>query len=75
MSRVKRGVTSRRRHRKNSDGEAMGLGLGFFIAKTLLERSGASLAFQNRAAPNHGAVVRIRWGRSDFEQLGKASSP
>ncbi len=68
-------VTSRRRHRKKSDGEAMGLGLGFFIAKTLLERSGATLTFQNRDLPEHGAVVRIRWGRSDFEQLGKVSSP
>ena len=29
---------------KDYDGEASGLGLGFFIAKTLLERSGARLA-------------------------------
>ena len=31
--------------------EASGLGLGFFIAKTLLERSGARLMFTNREAP------------------------
>ena len=55
-------VTSRGR----SDG-ASGLGLGFFIAKTLLERSGAVLAFVNRGLPDHGAVVRIRWARADFE--------
>jgi two-component system, sensor histidine kinase RegB len=42
------------------------LGLGFFIAKTLLERSGAALAFLNRPAPE-GAVVRVRWPRGDFE--------
>ena len=47
--------------------EPTGLGLGFFIAKTLLERSGATLAFANRSTPEHGAVVRVRWARADFE--------
>ncbi len=62
-------VTSRRPHSQASDGEEpSGLGLGFFIAKTLLERSGATLAFENRAFPERGAVVRIRWGRRNFEQ-------
>ena len=61
-------VTSRRRRRLNVDGESGGLGLGFFIAKTLLERSGATLAFENRTFPDRGAIVRVRWGRSDFEQ-------
>ena len=62
-------VTSRRQRRMNVGGEAGGgLGLGFFIAKTLLERSGATLAFENRAEPERGAIVRVRWGRSDFEQ-------
>ena len=36
--------------------------------KTLLERSGAVLTFENRAIPERGAVVRVRWGRLDFEQ-------
>jgi two-component system sensor histidine kinase RegB len=45
-----------------------GLGLGFFIAKTLLERSGATLEYENRTAPDRGAIVRVRWGREDFEQ-------
>jgi two-component system sensor histidine kinase RegB len=62
-------VTSRRQRRMNVDAEGGGLGLGFFIAKTLLERAGATLEFENRAAPERGAVVRVRWGRSDFEQL------
>jgi two-component system sensor histidine kinase RegB len=44
-----------------------GLGLGFFIAKTLLERSGARLALENRTAPERGAVVRITWPRPAFE--------
>jgi two-component system sensor histidine kinase RegB len=63
-------VTSRRRRRMNVNGVAGGLGLGFFIAKTLLERSGASLDFANRALPDRGAVIKIRWGRRHFEQTG-----
>jgi two-component system, sensor histidine kinase RegB len=63
-------VTSRRQRKMNVDSEAGGgLGLGFFIAKTLLERAGATLEFENRVAPERGAVVRVRWGRGDFEQL------
>lgn len=48
------------------DSEAGGLGLGFFIAKTLLERSGAALEIGNAAAPKVGAVVRIVWPRGRF---------
>lgn len=47
--------------------EAHGLGLGFFIAKTLLERSGAKLSLENRVSPAHGAIVRITWPRMSFE--------
>jgi two-component system, sensor histidine kinase RegB len=62
-------VTSTRRRRLNLGGDAGGgLGLGFFIAKTLLERSGATLEFQNRTAPARGAIVRVQWRRGDFEQ-------
>ena len=62
-------VTSRRRKPGNDDGEPTGLGLGFFIAKTLLERSGATLNFANRAPPYRGAIVTLRWNRSEFERL------
>ena len=48
--------------------EHSGLGLGFFIAKTLLERSGASVSFSNRPAPRHGAVVLVAWPRDAFER-------
>ena len=58
----------------DSDEEPGGFGLGFFIAKTLLERSGAALSFENRKAPEHGAVVTVRWQRGGFEQpLGAAA--
>lgn len=43
-----------------------GLGLGVFIAKTLLERTGARLAFRNIAASGH-AQVRIVWPRDAVE--------
>jgi two-component system sensor histidine kinase RegB len=54
----------------NGEGSALasGLGLGFFIAKTLLERSGATLDFENRPAPDRGAIVRVHWERADFER-------
>lgn len=52
---------------ETANGDAHGMGLGFFIAKTLLERSGARLTFANRAAPSKGAVVNISWPRSVFE--------
>jgi two-component system sensor histidine kinase RegB len=58
-----------------SDEEPSGLGLGFFIAKTLLERSGASLSFENRKTPEHGAIITIKWNRADFERpLGGAGT-
>ena len=42
-----------------------GLGLGVFIAKTLLERTGAEIKFSNGAGS--GAIVQIQWNRFRFE--------
>lgn len=61
-------VTSRKHLPNDTGDEPAGLGLGFFIAKTLLERSGATLSFENQPAPDRGAIVRLHWSRSDFEQ-------
>lgn len=61
-------VTSRRRTPHDSDEEPAGLGLGFFIAKTLLERAGATLSLANRPTPDRGAVVTVRWPRTEFER-------
>jgi len=47
--------------------EHVGMGLGFFIAKTLLERSGARLALANRPLPQGGAMVTVVWPRTKFE--------
>ncbi len=68
-------VTSTRRRRMNLNAVSGGLGLGFFIAKTLLERSGATLDFENRAAPEQGATVKVHWGRQDFERSAAEASP
>jgi two-component system, sensor histidine kinase RegB len=48
-------------------GDHSGLGLGVFIARTLLERTGAKVAFTNRTFPDHGAVVTLVWPRDRFE--------
>ena len=46
-----------------------GLGLGLFIAKTLIERSGAQLTLSNASQPGvSGAIVRISWARHIFER-------
>jgi len=44
-----------------------GMGLGFFIACTLLERTGARVTPYNRQLPAKGAVVRIVWPRKAIE--------
>ena len=53
--------------RRPPDGGSGGLGLGIFIARTLLERSGAKVSFRNRIFPAHGAIVHIIWPRDVFE--------
>ena len=40
-----------------------GMGLGLFIAKTLLERSGARLSFANGGEHGGGAIVQVEWPR------------
>lgn len=68
--------------RDNDFTEYRGMGLGLFIAKTLLERSGAELTFANAAQdltyrdygkglPDlriKGAIVNVRWQRKSLEK-------
>ncbi|ODN68826.1 ActS/PrrB/RegB family redox-sensitive histidine kinase [Methylobrevis pamukkalensis] len=58
-------LTTRRRDGTGEDPEddEDGVGLGFFVAKTLLERTGARLYLSNRKAPETGARVEVRWPR------------
>jgi two-component system sensor histidine kinase RegB len=66
-------VTTKKDRRAKMD-EDSGLGLGLFIAKTLLERSGATVEATNRAPPVSGARLTIRWPRLAFEQ-GRRTRP
>ncbi len=76
----------RRRNAPQDDAsrpEYEGMGLGLFIAKTLLERSGAELTFANAGDPflageeqieRCGAIVDVRWPRSTIaadEETGR----
>ena len=59
-------VTTRPGYGDDSEGERgrhEGMGLGFFIAKTLLERSGAAVSLANRPLPEHGAIIQLSWPR------------
>lgn len=43
------------------------MGLGFFIAKTLIERTGGRIATRNRTPPRTGAIVQALWPRAALE--------
>lgn len=78
-----------RRRRSESEKRARpeyeGMGLGLFIAKTLLERTGAELSFANGADPyasatdqteRRGAIVEVVWPRSKIvAELAKPGTP
>ena len=67
LKRIGEPYLSRRRGSEDPQSGRRGLGLGVFIARTLLERTGAKVSFRNRTFPDHGAVVQIAWPRSRFE--------
>ncbi|WP_314962707.1 ActS/PrrB/RegB family redox-sensitive histidine kinase [Bradyrhizobium cosmicum] len=69
LNRIGEPYLSRRRNMDDGTGERRGLGLGVFIARTLLERTGAKVSFTNRIFPEHGAVVHINWPRERFEAI------
>ncbi len=72
-----------KRRKSSSDRSARpgyeGMGLGLFIAKTLLERSGAELSFANgredtswdtaASVDGIGAVVEVKWRRADIDAV------
>jgi two-component system sensor histidine kinase RegB len=55
--------------------EQSGLGLGVFIAKTLLQRSGARITYRNRPGPDSGAIVEIIWPRKLFDEIAPTTLP
>jgi two-component system sensor histidine kinase RegB len=75
LKRIGEPYLSRRRVADETPGEHSGLGLGVFIARTLLERTGAKISFSNRMFPDHGAVVQIAWPRASFEASETDENP
>src|ERR1700712_5400452 len=73
VKRIGEPYLSRRRGADEDLSGHTGLGLGVFIARTLLERTGAKVSFTNRTFPDHGAVVQIVWPRDRFEAEETAS--
>jgi two-component system sensor histidine kinase RegB len=62
-------ITSRPRKRgsqdSRDDNRQEGMGLGFFIAKTLIERTGGRVVVENR--PGGGAMVTLSWPRGAID--------
>jgi two-component system sensor histidine kinase RegB len=75
LKRIGEPYLSRRRSSDEVQSGRRGLGLGVFIARTLLERTGAAVSFTNRVFPDHGAVVQIAWPRARFEAEDSAAGP
>ena len=48
-----------------ADGKQEGMGLGFFIAKTLIEQTGGAVSARNRVGG--GAIVSVRWPRGAID--------
>lgn len=71
LDRIGEPYASTRPAREGSQG-AGGLGLGLFIAKTLLERSGASVDFANSKERGFGAQASVSWPREMFESQRKS---
>src|SRR6202140_1697094 len=75
IKRIGEPYLSRRRSPDDAQNGHRGLGLGVFIARTLLERTGATVSFSNRIFPDHGAVVQIAWPRPRFEAAETPDEP
>jgi two-component system, sensor histidine kinase RegB len=60
-------VTTRKMDDREGGG---GLGLGLFIAKTLIERTGATFSAHNGRKAGRGAEITLAWRRAAFEQAG-----
>jgi two-component system sensor histidine kinase RegB len=77
---IKRGG---KREKDDSRPAYEGMGLGLFIAKTLLERSGATVNFANGSgqlrdptSPRYGAIAEIIWpGEAIVKPNGETSKP
>ena len=67
LARIGEPYLTRRDGARRSEKTGGGLGLGLFIARSLLERAQATLRFENAAPPARGAVVIAQWPRDAYE--------
>jgi two-component system sensor histidine kinase RegB len=76
--------STKHRQDRNQRPGYKGMGLGLFIAKTLLERTGASLKFANganaetgptKSSERSGAIVQIIWDRAKIEHITQELGP
>ncbi|MCG6122738.1 MAG: ActS/PrrB/RegB family redox-sensitive histidine kinase [Microvirga sp.] len=68
-------ITTRGSDKRGAGQRTQGHGLGVFIAKTLIERTGAQVSMTNMPLPERGALVRIVWRREVFERPAPDSKP
>ena len=68
LARIGEPYLSQREGARRKEGAGGGLGLGLFIARSLLERSRATVQFANAASPATGAVATVQWSRPAYEQ-------
>ncbi len=61
-------ISDRAAARRSAAEPAYRLGLGLFIAKALLERSGAQLTIANASGDRRGAVAMVVWPLANFNQ-------
>ena len=73
LDRIGEPYISDRAGARRGEGEAAGgLGLGLFISKALLERTGAKLIIANAQSPLRGATAMVSWPLATFERSGPA---
>lgn len=77
-------VRLRRREQRPKRPEYEGMGLGLFIAKTLIERTGAEISFANGTDPfgvevplgdRTGAIVEVVWPRERIDAVAQGERP
>ena len=72
LARVGEPYISQREAARRNEEAGGGLGLGLFIARTLLERSRATLSLANARAPATGAVATVQWTPAAYAQGRRA---
>ncbi len=68
LARIGEPYLTKREPGRRSEKAGGGLGLGLFIARSLIEGSGAVLRFENASPPAAGAIVTAQWPRAAYEE-------